>query len=103
MTQPHIEAGQRRDIGDIAAKQEFLKKLGRYLIVKMDESTIGIIDPDDLIDGEEPRLLASFDLTEGRKLDDFFSILVGPALFLAGSNRDFLVGNAEKLAHLGEE
>ena len=102
MTHQHLEAG-RHDIGDIAAKQEFLKKLGKYVIVNIDESTIGIIDPDDLIDGEEPRLLASFDLCEGRKLNEFFAILIGPAMLLADNNRDFLVGNNEKLSHLGAE
>jgi len=74
------------------AKLDLLRKLGKYQIVRMDEHTIGITDPDDLIDGEEPRLLASLDLRRGRGLNDLFSILIGPAMFIAANKTDFVLG-----------
>lgn len=94
-----IENGSTKDT-DIALKQEFMRRLGQYQIVQIDANTIGITDPDDLIDGEEPRLLASLDLREGRGLNELFAILIGPAMYMAGNRRDFLVGDTELLDQL---
>jgi len=77
---------------ETAAKLDILRKLGQYQIVCISDHSIGIIDPTDLIDDDEPRLLASFDLRRSRELIELFSILIGPAMFITANNTDFVLG-----------
>ncbi|MBW7943957.1 hypothetical protein H3C70_00990 [Patescibacteria group bacterium] len=87
MSNQHIERGLHGQ--DLAGKLEMMRNLGQYQIVLIDQFTIGVIDPNDLID-EEPRLIGALDIRVTRGLDDLFRVLVGPALFLVSKDRSFL-------------
>lgn len=93
MTQSHsVERGLNTP-DELERKLAFMQVLGQYRLVRLDEFTIGVIDPNDLVEGDEARLLASLDLTQERGLDELFMTLVGPAMFHAADDRSFLVGN----------
>lgn len=67
---------------DVAlARLATMRQLGELQLVKLDENTIGIVDPNDLVDGH-PRLLGSTEL--GVPLDQLFRLIVGPALLHVG-------------------
>lgn len=83
---------------EVADKLAFMQVLGQFRLVRIDEFTIGVVDPNDLVEGEEARLLASLDLRQERGLDELFMTLVGPAMFYAAEDRSFLVGDIPSLA-----
>lgn len=81
MSNPH-----NRETGgsNPGSQLELMRKLGQYKLVMIGNDSLGIVDPNDLIEDGEPRLLGSIDVSQERGLDELFRVLVGPSLFALG-------------------